>query len=186
MVHGPLKGRRVLVRAALALLAIVAMAAVVDLVQWWRAERLAQQIATLADDAAPDAGEAPLLRLARAARAAERGDTDAAINLYRSLHGDAQAGTIARYNGSNLLMREAMRLRGAGMAGQAVTLIELAKQGYRDLLRADPGHWEARYNLERAQRLVPEPEDVDPSIAEPRNDAERAATTMRGVSPGLP
>ena len=83
-------------------------------------------------------------------------------------------------------MRQAMAVQNSPNPGQAVTLIELAKQGYRELLRNDPEHWDARYNLERAQRLLPEPEEIDPAIAEPRNDAERAATTMRGVAPGLP
>jgi hypothetical protein len=31
-------------------------------------------------------------------------------------------------------------------------LVELAKQRYRDLLRAEPQDWDARYNLERALR----------------------------------
>jgi mxaK protein len=47
-------------------------------------------------------------------------------------------------------------------------------------------HWDARYNLERAQRLLPDPDDEDTtSVGLPRN-RERAATTMRGYSPGLP
>ena len=43
---------------------------------------------------------------------------------------------------------------------QAQALVELAKQRYRDLLRADPGDWDARYNLERALWLAPEAQDV--------------------------
>ena len=54
------------------------------------------------------------------------------------------------------------------------------------MLRDDPDHWPARYNLERAQRLVPDPDPADGDPAEPPKSAERAATTMRGYSPGLP
>ena len=54
------------------------------------------------------------------------------------------------------------------------------------MLRRDPDHWDARYNLERAQRLLPDPERREPEPAGPQRDAERAATTMRGYSPGLP
>jgi len=67
-----------------------------------------------------------------------------------------------------------------------VPLIELAKETYREVLRHDPRHWPARYNLERAQRLLPDPEDGDGGPLEVPSNAERAATTMRGYSPGLP
>ena len=42
------------------------------------------------------------------------------------------------------------------------------------------------YNLERAQRLVPDPDEADEAPPELNRNAERAATTMRGYSPGLP
>jgi mxaK protein len=176
---------RSLMRAALLLLAVAGIGAAIDLASWWQLHRLAQRIASVAT-AAPADDAPPALRFARAAHLAEQGEIDAALNLYRSLHTDRQLGAAARYNASNLLMRQAMALQNSASAGQAVPLIELAKQGYRELLRHDPDHWDARYNLERAQRLLPEPEETDPAIAEPRNDAERAATTMRGVAPGLP
>ncbi len=70
--------------------------------------------------------------------------------------------------------------------GQALALIELAKENYRQVLRRDPDAWDARYNLERAQRLVPEPEQIDDAPPELNRNAERAATTMRAYSPGLP
>jgi mxaK protein len=65
-------------------------------------------------------------------------------------------------------------------------LIELAKEQYRELLRRDPQHWDARYNLERAQRLQPDPTDsaFDPTAAP--QERERAATTMRAQTLGLP
>ena len=40
----------------------------------------------------------------------------------------------------------------------ALPLIELAKAGYRAVLRADPEDWDARFNLAMALRIVP---DVD-------------------------
>ena len=54
------------------------------------------------------------------------------------------------------------------------------------VLREDVAQWDARYNLERAQRLLPDPDEADPSAAQAPHNAERAATTMRGYSPGLP
>jgi mxaK protein len=155
---------------------------------WWRLER---------DDALAAAGgvtqlplervmASPTLRFARARELAATDDFEGALALYRTLFKDPALGTAARYNNANLLMRQAERLRESEGVGQAVPLIELAKQGYRDVLRAEPGHWDARYNHERAQRLQPDPEDETAAIGGPRNDAERAAITIRGVPQGLP
>ena len=80
-----------------------------------------------------------------------------------------------------------MRLRAGAQPGQALALIELAKESYREVLRHDPAHWDARYNLERAQRLRARPRRGRRARRPTRaRSAERAATTMRGYSPGLP
>jgi mxaK protein len=83
-------------------------------------------------------------------------------------------------------MRQALEVRAGDQPGQAIPLIELAKEVYREVLRNDPGHWDARYNLERAQRLLPDPDEAEDAPAAAKRDAERAVTTMRGYSPGLP
>lgn len=176
---------RRLARVAIALLLAVLVAAAFDLAAWWNSERLARRVADVATVPATD-NEPPELRFARAAHLGENGEFDAAINQYRSLHGDATLGPAARYNAANLLMRQAAALRDQQNAGQAVTLVELAKQLYRAVLRDDPQHWDARYNYERAQRLQPDPEIIDPAIAEPRSDVPRASKTVRGVGVGLP
>jgi mxaK protein len=129
---------------------------------------------------------APALRLARAMEAAERGPLDAALPRYAALYADPQLGLTARYNAANLLLRQGMALRERNQPGQALALIELAKEGFREVLRKQPDHWPARHNLERAQRLVPDPDDLEEAPADGRQDAERAATTMRGYSPGMP
>ena len=126
------------------------------------------------------------LRFAAAHAAAASGATDSAINRYAALAGDDAIGQAARYNGANLLLRQALALRAAQQAGQALALVELAKEGYREILRREPEDWAARYNLERAQRLVPDPDDTEEEPPPPARGAERAATTMRGYSPGLP
>jgi mxaK protein len=79
-----------------------------------------------------------------------------------------------------------MQVREGVQPGQAIPLIELAKETYREVLRHDPGQWNARYNLERAQRLLPDAEEGDGGPPDVPRNAERAATTMRGYSPGLP
>ena len=52
-------------------------------------------------------------------------------------------------------------------AGGSRTLVELAKQGYRELLRLEPDYWPARYNLEQALRLAPETVDSIDSASDP-------------------
>lgn len=128
----------------------------------------------------------PTLRFARAAELAAAEDFEGALALYRTLYADPRFGSAARYNNANLMMREAERQKRADSVGQAVALLELAKEAYREVLRAEPRHWDARYNFERAQRLQPDPEISTPAIGGPRNDAERASITIRGVPQGLP
>ena len=128
----------------------------------------------------------PEQRFSAAYAQAASGADEAALNAYRPLQGDSALGQAARFNSANVLLRQALRLREGPQPGQAVPLIELAKETYREILRNEPGHWPARYNLERAQRLLPDPEDLDAGPIDVPRNAERAATTMRGYSPGLP
>jgi mxaK protein len=172
-------------RAAWWLLAVVAIAAAADGALWQRDQRRNAQITSGTVPADATGLPAPLL-FAQAHVLAANGDDDAALTRYGTLQGDTPLGQAARYNSANVLMRQAVALRAQDKPGQALALIELAKEHYRDVLRHDPGHWHARYNLERAQRLVPDPEESDAPVAGPQRSAERAATTMRGFSPGLP
>jgi mxaK protein len=168
-----------------ALLALLAFAAAID---GWRlvaARRINSQIEA-GGAATADTTAASELRFAQAHALAASGATDAALIRYAGLHDDRQVGRAARYNSANLLLRQAIVIRAGDQPGQALALIELAKENYREILRHQPLAWDARYNLERAQRLVADPEDGDDAPPEVRRDAERAATTMRGFSPGLP
>ena len=172
-------------RAVWVLLALVAATAAFDAARGWRQQHWNGLIA--AGQVPADATDVPAeARFAQAHAAAAGGAIEAALKRYGALHGDSALGQAARYNSANLLMRQAAVLRSGAQAGKAIPLIELAKETYRDVLRADPQHWEARYNLERAQRLLAEPDELETAPPESRRDAERAATTMRGYSPGLP
>lgn len=176
-------------RAVLGALAVLAALAAWDAVQLQRAHALnallaapalpPERVATLDD-------QAPALRFAHAHALAANGQLDAALKVYRSLQGDPRLAQAARYNAATVLLQQAIDVRSGQQPGQAIPLIELAKEIYREVLREDPGHWDARYNLERAQRLLPDPDDQDQEPGGTPEAAERAATTMRGVSPGLP
>ena len=192
-------------RWVLAGLAALALAAAVDGVQLWRVQRWNAAIAAAADvplaalPASAASGTAaasgqhggaiegvPEWQFAQAHALAGHGQTEAALSLYGRLTADPLLGAAARLNSANLLLRQGLVQHAGAQPGQALALIELAKEGYRELLRQDPGQWPARYNLERAQRLVPDPEAVDDEPAAPARDAERSATTTRGDPLGLP
>jgi mxaK protein len=177
-------------RAALGLLAAVALAATMDGSLWWRTEQRNAAIASgavhlKADDAAA-ATERPEIRFALAAAQAASGADEAALNAYTALHADTPLGQAARFNSANALLRQAVQVQAGPQPGQAIPLIELAKETLREILRRDPTHWDARYNLERAQRLLPDADEADLLPDGPSRSAERAATTMRAFSPGLP
>jgi mxaK protein len=167
---------------ALALLAIVAAA---DGACTWRLQGLNAQIKA-GQATPPPAGAEPQLQFAYAYAQAASGEFDPALKRYQALETDTPLGQAARFNSANLLLRQALRAMEGPQSGQAIALIELAKENYREVLRRDPGDWDARYNLERAQRLLPDPEEIDPDAGEESKRAERAATTMRGYTPGLP
>jgi mxaK protein len=170
----------------LGLLALAAGALLVDGAALWRAQRLNASIAAPASAASAPAEAPPELRFAQAHALARSGARDAALNRYRALQSDPRLGAAARFNSANLLVRQAIELRAGTQPGQAIAPLELAKEYYRDVLRDDPALWDARYNLERTQRLLPDAEDADVVSPDAVNNRERAATTMRGYSPGLP
>ena len=176
-------------RWVVALLGLIVLAALVDAAILWRAAQTNALIAS--GQTIPDApGQTPELRFAQAhalARAqAASGARDASLNRYRALQSDARLGAAARYNSANLLVRQAIEVQASTQPGQAIALLELAKEYYRDVLRDDSAQWDARYNLERAQRLLPDPDDDEGAAAGQERNRERAVTTMRGYSPGLP
>lgn len=178
-------------RAALPL----ALAATLALAAWdgarlWRAWRFNAAIATA--DAAPTSptshNEDSALLFARAHRAAAAGLTQEALALYQAAARDtrhARVASAAHYNSGNLHLREALALARDNQLVQRPQPAELAKQRFRDALRADPSMWAAKYNLERALRLAPEGEDDDLTPAMPQQ-SERALTNMRGFTLGLP
>ncbi|NKI97819.1 MxaK protein [Rhizobacter sp. SG703] len=171
-------------RIVLGVLVVAAVAMLADSLHLWRLQRWNDAIAAdppLALDHPPAE-----LQFALAHAQAASGAGEEALKRYRVLQGDTPLGQAARYNSANLLMRQAIAVRATPQPGLAIPLLELAKEGYREVLRNDPGQWDARYNLERAQRLLPDPDDSLVEPADGRRDAERAVTTMRGYSPGLP
>jgi len=174
---------RRITRAVLVAGAALLAAVLLDTALLWRD---AQRNAQIAAGTVPADGAVPEQRFALAHAHAASGADDTALNGYRTLQADARLGSAARFNSANLLLRQAIALRAGPQPEQALPLIELAKEQYRELLRHDPQHWDARYNFERAQRLLPDPQDDDLEPTAAPRQRERSATTTRAQSLGLP
>jgi len=127
------------------------------------------------------------VRFAAAFALAKKGDVQAALNLYRELESgnDAQIRADAKFNSANLYFEQSLALRVSADPSRALTLVELAKQSYRELLRDHSDDWDARYNLERALRVAPDPEQDTQGLPPPPG-ARRTPTTVRAESLGLP
>jgi mxaK protein len=157
--------------------------------QWLRlaqAERVNRAIAQATQPAAIDRA-LPEARYAHALALASAGRYEEALAAQKAFV-QAEHGALRRamaYDLGNLHLREALR-RGANDPDAALPLVELAKQSYRDVLREDPGDWDARYNLERALALAPEADDEGAQAAEPPANKERTVTTARVGRKDLP
>lgn len=173
-------------RAAMPLAALVLLALLVwDGAQLWRAWRFNTAIEQGTTTAPGQREQAAELLFVHAHAAARDGRTQEALALYQAAARDPRIASAAHYNSGNLHLREALALWRADQLALRPQPVELAKQRFRAALRVDPGHWPARYNLERALRLAPEVDDD--AIAPPApHQSERAVTTMRGFTLGLP
>ena len=115
-------------------------------------------------------------RLAAAYRLHRAGDLDEAVAAYGEIgaRDGAALHRIARYNMAGIHLEQAQKL--PLDSEQRVPLVELAKQLYRDVLREQPQHWDARYNLSRALEIVP---DVELGDLEEERNPERAPRAPR-------
>jgi len=151
--------------------------------------QLAEQLVGPLPQAAQEAplGDEPRLWIGAARQPASLGRVAEAAALLRRA-ADASQGElrpIAWYDLGNLYLREALRLRQNGADASALPLLELAKESYRNALVERPDLWDAKFNLELALRVAPDP-DPDDTGAPQILTGERAVTTMRAFTLGLP
>ncbi len=118
----------------------------------------------------------------------QKGSHDDAIALYKRVESSSSETLklAAKFNRANRYLMQAMELDEEAAKQLGLPLVEMAKETYRAVLRAEPAAWDAKYNLERALRLVPDPDDSDDEDLPPPEQSERALTTMHGFTLGLP
>jgi mxaK protein len=157
----------------------------------WQALRLVQaarinQAIARADTAAASSDFAEA-RFAHALALSTAGRYEAALAAHKALlqgeHGPLRRAVL--YNLGNLHLHEALK-NGPERANDALPLVELAKQSFRDALRDDPADWDARYNLERALALAPEVDEHAEDQEPPPVERERAVTTAPLMRTDLP
>ncbi|MGZ5007014.1 MAG: MxaK protein [Methylobacter sp.] len=130
----------------------------------------------------------PELRLARAFYFKQKHRYDEALSTLSLVmdKGDRNFEAKARYNLGNLYLEQAVQHVKAEHINEALPLLGLAKQAYRQSLALDSGNWDAKYNLEVAMRLLPEMDKVDMPDNEPINQKSQLWTTVPGFPRGLP
>jgi mxaK protein len=134
---------------------------------------------------------APLeVRLARAVDLAAHDRHEEAQDAYASLseRGERSFRVKTLFNLANLHLRRALDHVEKAEIDQALPFVELAKESYRKALRLDPTHWDSKYNLEVAMRLLPEMDRRHENQEEPdeREANEALWSTVPGFPRGLP
>ncbi len=132
----------------------------------------------------------PEVRLARAVylhqkkRYAEAQET---LNLVLT-KADPRLQAPAHYIMGNLFLTQAMAEIEAERINQALPLLSLAKQAYRQALQKDPRYWDAKYNLELAAGLLPDFDRINNGTEENEDQAPPAQlwTSVPGFPRGLP
>ncbi len=159
--------------------------------QWNTAHRSASMVQTAAQAPVPDTAASaaarrdgdPRVLLPQASRLRSQGRHDDAVRILQALAARddiaAPMAQVVRYNLGNELLALALQSNTKGDEDRAMTLVELAKQRYREVLREAPQHWDARHNLDIALRLSPET-DAPPAGERPTN-IQRIQVDLRGM-----
>lgn len=160
-------------------------AAVLALAATWEGLRVREALrfdAAVRVDRLEDAGrlEDPRGAFAAALALQRVGEFESALRAYGAITAkDDELQSALRYNLANLYLRRALELGEAAGGDVTGPLIELAKQEYRDVLRADSAAWDARYNLELALSVQPDVGEVDDEAVAMPEHSRRAVATQR-------
>jgi mxaK protein len=156
----------------------------------WRWLEAARYNAALANGDFSAAGQGKLAHnaFARAYALDSQGRFQDSLNLYHRLaRGErSELAAAARYNLANGYLRQALALDGAETRDLMLPLAELAKAEYREHLDRHSDDWSAKYNLERALQLLPDPRELEEVAAQTPQRGAQSAVITQAESRGLP
>jgi mxaK protein len=171
---------------------VLAMALVSLALTLWQLQRIGRAVhwnrMIAAGQASDSAAQPAEVRFAAAYAMESKGRTQEALNVYRELMVGAapRLKRDAMFNSANAYLTQALAMRHDSAESSAfLTVVELAKASYRELLREDSTDWDARYNLEKALRLAPDPEGDPETFFTPPSQL-RTPPVGQGTDLGLP
>lgn len=179
-------------KRALTLLAVLLALAGGPGLVWsgWRWSQVERYNAALAAGDYRAAGELDLPQgvFARAYALQQQGRWEEALALYQRLvaDGPTELAGAARYNMANAYLRQALKLDSEDTRDLMLPLAELAKTAYRERLRDDSRDWDAKYNLERALQLLPDPREQEDNAFLAPERGPQAVITIQTDPQGLP
>ena len=124
----------------------------------------------------------PYGEIARAYRLQMEGEMQDAISAYSRVatQGNEPLQRVARFNLATLYLDAAISAQRNDDVELATPLFEMAKENYREVLRANSDAWDARYNLARALERLPDPVDVPVDDEVNPERSPRAPQATRG------
>ena len=111
----------------------------------------------------------------------QSGEFNEAIKRYGMLESNENNDLrqAAQYNLANTYLHWALSVDLETDNDIALPLVELAKQTYRGLLKENPQHWDAKYNLERALQLFPDIQEAAIQEWQAPENSPRSLATFR-------
>lgn len=175
----------------LSLLVLLAFAgAAVCAYRGWEASRVNAALTALSEgrDVPVSPGDPLRLIEARASwlLARDRLEEAEALGPLIAAGGDLRAEAAWHYNRGNARLRQAFELIEIRKLDDATPQVNLAKIAYRSALRADPGFYDAKVNLDLAMRLVRDLPREEQDGEEPDEPPKALWTDLPGIPGGLP
>ncbi|HFD13162.1 MAG TPA: tetratricopeptide repeat protein [Crenotrichaceae bacterium] len=135
----------------------------------------------------------PQFMLIQAWALQQQGNTQQALALYNSItqadpadfaqNNQQQIRETALYNIGVINLKQAAEHwneKGVWAYTEVTMPLNLAKQAFKSVLRSNPRHWNARYNLDYALRITPPPKERE------KQGMTESRSSVHAILPGLP
>ncbi len=164
------------------ILSAVALYEVNTVYTFWSYNRLIDHPEEISES---DSNLPPEVLFSRAIFLNRKGEYQQALRLYNKIKytQDEEFQTRVQYNMGVIYLQQAAKLwnaSGVWEYNQINTLLDLAEQSFKEVLTVDPGHWQAKFNLEYALRIRP------PAKEEENSDWTGRKASVYAIMPGIP